>query len=243
MARTTTFTFYHDVNLSYGSENTFYFENRSAQATYFNSKILTSASNCYYQRADINRLQVEKPYSQLYRCDYLSFINPDYENKRFYAFVTGVKYINDTTTEIQYVIDNIQTWLLDCTIPNCFVERQHSVTDDIGDSFLYDSLDCGEYIDRTQQENITSNTMVVFVCTFDMLNWLENNTKTAPQIVNRNGIFDSVGVYACYSEIGGSYNTTLLGTILANIYNGVGGVTVDSSGFNTVFISYHSGNA
>ena len=227
MARTTTFTFYHDVNLSYGSENTFFFENRSAQAIYFNSKILTSASNCYYQRADINRLQVEKPYSQLYRCDYLSFINPDYENKRFYAFVTGVKYVNDTTTEIQYVIDNLQTWLLDCTIPSCYIERQHSETDDIGDSYLYDSLDCGEYIDRTQQDNITSNTMVVFVCTFDMLNWLENNTKTAPQIVNRNGIFDCVGVYACYSEIGGTYNTTLLGTILANIYNGVGGVTVD----------------
>ena len=227
MARTTTFTFYHDVNLSYGSENTFYFENRSAQATFFSSKILTSASNCYYQRADINRLQVEKPYSQLYRCDYLSFINPDYENKRFYAFVTGVKYVNDTTTEIQYVIDNIQTWLLDCTIPSCYIERQHSETDDIGDSYLYDSLDCGEYIDRSQQDNIQSDTMVVFVCTFNMLKWREDGTKTAPQIANRQGIFDSIGVYCCYSEIGGSYNTTLLGQILADIYNGVGGVTVD----------------
>lgn len=227
MSRTTSFTFYHDVNLSPNNDNTYYFADRTAQSTFFASKILTTATKCYYQRADINKVQVEKNYSQLYRCDYLSFINPDYENKRFYAFVTGVTYINDTTTELTYIIDDVQTWLLDCTIPSCFIERQHSITDDIGDSYLYDSLDCGEYVDRSIQDNISTNTMIVFVCTFNMLDWLENNTKTAPQIANRNGVFDSVGIYACYSEIGGSYNSTLLGTILSNIYNGVGGVTVD----------------
>ena len=227
MSRTTSFTFYQNVNLSPNNDNTYYFADRNAQNTFFASKILTTATKCYYQRADINKVQVEKTYSQLYKCDYLSFINPDYENKRFYGFVTGVTYINDTTTELTYIIDVVQTWLLDCTIPPCFIERQHSATDEIGESYLYDSLDCGEYIDRSFQENITTNTMIVFVCTFDMLNWLENSTKTAPPIANRNGIFDTVGVYACYSEIGGSYNTSLLGTILANIYNGVGGVTVD----------------
>lgn len=227
MARNTSFTFYGDVNLNPNSENTLYFASRGDQATYFNSKIITSVSSCYYQRADINRVKVEKPYSMLYKCDYLSFINPDYENKRFYAFVTGVNYIDDNTTEITYIIDNLQTWLLDCTIPSCYIERQHSTTDNIGDSYLYDSLDCGEYVDKEMQNNITSNTMMVFVCTFDMLNWLENNTKTAPLISTNNGVYNDVGIYACYSEIGGSYNNTLIGQIIANIYNGVGGVTLD----------------
>ena len=230
MSRTTSFTFYHDVNLSPNNDNTYYFADRTTQNTFFASKILTTATKCYYQRADINKVQVEKTYSQLYQCDYLSFINPDYENKRFYAFVTGVTYINDTTTELTYIIDNIQTWLLDCTIPPCFIERQHSSTDIIGESYLYDSLDLGEYVDKSIQDNITSDSMIVFVATFNMLQWVESGytDKVAPGIALRNGIFDTVGVYACYSEISGSYNTQgILTTILANIYNGVGGVTVD----------------
>ena len=232
MARNTSFTFYHDVNLSPNNDNTYYFADRGAQASFFANKIITTVSQCYYQRADINKVQVERSYATLYKCDYLSFINPDYENKRFYGFVTGVTYINDTTTEISYIIDNLQTWLLDCAIPSCFIERQHSATDEIGESYLYDSLDCGEYKNKSMQNNITSNTMLVFVCTFNMLKWVENRStpsyiKEAPTIMTNNGIYNDVGIYACYSEIGGSYNDTLVGQIIADIYNGVGGVTLD----------------
>ena len=229
MARDTTFSFYKGVNLSLGSIDTFYFASRSAQTTYFATKLSFTVTNCSYQRADIGKVKIEKAYKYVYDCDYLSFKNTSYENKTFYAFITGVEYIDDNTTIVYYVIDNVQTWLLDCTLPACYIERQHTTTDAIGDNMYYDAgLDVGEYVDKTIQANITSDTMIVFVCTFNMLDWLENGTKTAPGITCRNGIYDSIGVYACYSEISGSYVTSgALPTILANIYNGVGGVTLD----------------
>lgn len=229
MARQTSFTFYANVNLNLRTNDTFYFTDRSAQNSFFASHIVRTVPNCYYQRSDINRTKVKLPYSVLYRCDYLSFINPDYENKRFYGFITGVNYIDDDTTEVLYIIDQVQTWLLDCNTPDCYIERMHSATDDIGDNMLLDSVDCGEYLDRTIQENISTNTMVIFLATFDMQNWIQNGTKTAPSITNRNGIYDCIGIYGCYSELGNTYSGTgnALSKIMADIYNGVGGVTVD----------------
>lgn len=230
MARNTSFTFYSNVNLSPNNDNTLFFADRSAQATFFSSKIITTVSNCYYQRADVNKVQVERAYSTLYRCDYLSFINPDYENKRFYAFVTGVTYINDTTTELTYIIDNIQTWLLDCTIPSCYIERQHSVTDDFGDNMLIDNLDCGEYVTKEIFDNFGTDFVVVFQGTFNIGLWASNfGTKDPPEVQLKNGIYDNASQWAVYSNIGGTEATTdsALSSILNAIYSGLGGVTVD----------------
>lgn len=234
MARNTSFTFYANVNLNPRTNNTFYFADRSAQATFFNSKIITSVPNCYYQRADINKVRVQKPYSTLYKCDYLSFINPDYENKRFYAFVTGVTYIDDDTTELTYVVDTIQTWFLDCTVPPCFVERMHTIADDFGMNLLSDNLDCGEYVIDTISDNIVTRTMVVFLATFDFMHWVNSGftDKTqAPKLTIKQGIYDNMSQVAVFSALNNNSSYAGQGSalqmILTNIYNGSGGVTID----------------
>lgn len=241
MARSTSFTFYRDVNLSSKNTDTFYFADRTAQTTYFNSKAVTTVSNCYYQRSNKGKLKVQRSYSTLYKCDYLSFINPDYENKRFYAFITGVNYIDDSTTEIEYIIDDVQTWLLDCTIPACYVERCHSSSDEIGDNMLPDSYELGEYVlnEFTWRNNsvrvadgISTRTLVIFQATFDFGVWCSSGfvTKQAPALFIKQGIYDNVSQYAVYSEDfgAGSHADTgsALQMILSAIYNGLGGVTI-----------------
>ena len=234
MARNTSFTFYREVNLNPRTGNTFYFADRGAQATYFNSKAITTVSSCYYQRANVNKVRVERPYSTLYKCDYLSFINPDYENKRFYAFVTGVTYIDDNTTEVTYIIDTLQTWFLDCTIPPCFIERMHTPTDDIGDYMIEETFDCGDYMLQEMEDDVTSNTLIVFVCTFNMIAWAQSgftNKSAVIPVVNKNGIYDSIGQYAVYCSNNDNTQSAGVGSaldvILTNIYNGAGGVTMD----------------
>lgn len=231
MSRGTTFTFYSDVNLSLRTNDNFYFADRSAQTTFFNSKIVTTVSGCSYQRSDRGALKVEKPYSLLYRCDYLSFINPDYENKRFYAYITGVKYIDDNTTMVEYVIDVVQTWLLDCSVRPCFVERNHANRDHFGDNMLPDSVECGDLIVDSVTNSIATNTLVIVLASFDVITWITSSfqTKSAPSVWVKDGIYDSLSQVAFYSEIQGTQavSGSALGVFFEQVFLGSGGVTID----------------
>ena len=230
MARDTTFSFYKGVNLSLNSIDTFYFASRSAQTTYFASKLSFTVTNCSYQRADIGKVKIDKAYKYVYDCDYLSFKNTSYENKTFYAFITGVEYIDDNTTIVYYVIDNIQTWLLDCTIPACYIERQHSTTDNFGDNMLLDSIDCGEYVTKEIMDNLSSDFVVIFQATFNVGLWASDfATKDPPEIQLKNGIYDNASQWAVYANVSSNVAGTgsALSCILTAIYNGLGSVTVD----------------
>ena len=230
MASDTTFSFYKGVNLSLNSIDTFYFANRSAQTTYFATKLSFTVTNCSYQRADIGKVKIDKAYKYVYDCDYLSFKNTSYENKTFYAFITGVEYIDDNTTIVYYVIDNVQTWLLDCTIPACYIERQHSTTDNFGDNMLLDPIDCGEYVTKEIMDNLSSDFVVVFQATFNVGLWASDfTTKQAPELQLKNGIYDNASQWAVYANVSSNVasDNCALSEILNAIYNGLGGVTVD----------------
>lgn len=238
MARNTTFTFYSNVNLNMRTNDNFYFANRTAQDTYFAQKVLYTISNLSYQRAKIGRVRVDKAYNLMYKCDYLSFINADYENKRFYAFVTDVKYISDNTTELSYVIDYVQTWLLDATVPNCFIDRCHTNTDNIGDNLIEDAMNCGEYIDSQFTYNSSTTTIIdgltttmyVIVCaTFDIGTWISSDfaTKNATSTWIKNGIYDNLSQMAFLCDDGTNMATTnsALQIFFNKVFEGAGGVT------------------
>lgn len=231
MARDTTFYLFKNVNLSPRTGDTFYFASRSAQTTYFGTKLYTTISTCSYQRENRNYIKVNLPISSVYNVDYIAFINQSYENKRFYAFVTEVNYISDTVSEIGYSIDYIQTWLLDCTFTPCFVERQHSTSDAIGDNTIAESLETGDYIIRSTDDNVDSVSMVVFQATFDILGWANSNFSTKPitTTIIKNGIVSALSEVGFYLNFGGQTASDLsaLGVILEKIFTGAGGVTMD----------------
>lgn len=239
MARDTTFKIYKNVNLSPATGNTFYFANKAARESYFATKLSYTVTACSYQRENRNYFRVNLAYKNVYNADYCSFINESYENKLFYCFINAVNYISDTVTEIEYTVDPIQTWLLDCNFRPCFIERMHTATDTPGDNLVAESLDMGEYIINSMVDGITTQSgrdmdlLVIFQSKVDLMTWASSNwtTKQGPAIRTRDGLIDSLGVYAMYVRSEGVQNTdggSALGIILEYLYRGdKAGVTMD----------------
>lgn len=126
--------------------HTILFTSTSSQQTYFAGKAKYTATNYTYQRATKNVIRVNYKADLLYDCNYLMFQNTSFGTKWFYAFITSVEYVNNTTSNVYFEIDEMQTWLFDFDLGMCFVEREHSETDNIGDNIKPEPVDCGEYI-------------------------------------------------------------------------------------------------
>ena len=124
--------------------HTLYFENKNEQYSYFYGKRVKTFTNVSYQRHSKNSIRLECLADDIYNVNYLMFQNTAYGNKWFYAFVNNVEYINNVTTEITYTIDVMQTWYFDYTLGTCFVEREHTLTDVVGENTVPEPVDGGE---------------------------------------------------------------------------------------------------
>lgn len=124
-------------------EHTLYFANKEAQHTYFQGVAKYRLQKLSYQRAKRGRIRVQYKVEDLYDCNYIAFQNAAFGDKWFYAFIDAVTYVNNITSEISYTIDVIQTWLTDMQLQECFVEREHSSSDGIGDNIIPESIDPG----------------------------------------------------------------------------------------------------
>lgn len=115
---------------------------RVSQFNMFNNSqyVKYRLNNQSYQRVGNNKIRVALLADDLYDCNYMMFRNTAFGDKWFYAFITGVNYINNSTTEITYKIDEMQTWYFDYEIPECYVEREHTQTDEVGDNLVPENL-------------------------------------------------------------------------------------------------------
>ena len=139
--------FFGDLGLSPNYENSLYFASTAAKDTYFtNLTKIARVTAQSYTRTGRGVIKVQLPMSTMVRCGYLRFRNVSFENKWFYAFITGVDYINNITTEVRFEIDVVTTWMGTFTLGQCFIERQHTVGDAIGANICDEGLDTGEYI-------------------------------------------------------------------------------------------------
>lgn len=137
----------HNVPLDNTYRNTLYFESVSKQFGYFGSKTKYTLNNQSYQRVNRNRIRIEKTAEDLYDCNYIMFQNKAFGDKWFYAFITRpAEFVNTLVSEIEYEIDVLQTWSFDYTLKPCFVEREHSETDNAGDNTVPENLELGEYV-------------------------------------------------------------------------------------------------
>ena len=125
--------------------NTLWFNDTSSQNAYFASKIKYNLTAQSYQRVVKGKMRIEIKSENLYDCNYLCFQNTSFGTKWFYAFILNVEYVNNVTSEITFEIDVMQTYLFDATLKSCFVEREHSLTDNIGDNLIPENLDTGDY--------------------------------------------------------------------------------------------------
>lgn len=143
----TTIKLYSGIPLDNSYKNTLYFATLSAQNSYFHGGISKyTLARQSYQRVERGRMRVELLADNIYDCNYLAFQNENFGNKWFYAFITGVEYVNNTTSEITFEIDVMQTWYFDYELLDSFVEREHTNNDTIGANLVDEGLDTGEYV-------------------------------------------------------------------------------------------------
>ena len=124
--------------------DTLYFETKELQTAYFNglgNKVEYSPTT--YQNMGQGVMRIGRTMNQLYGCNYMYFTNSGSyiennetvyvgENKRYYCFIDGLKYINNNCTEVYYSIDYIQTFMFDYDEKTCLVERMTTDDDTIG---------------------------------------------------------------------------------------------------------------
>lgn len=134
-----------NVPLDTTYRNTIYFSDAASQRAYFLSKAKHTLASYSYQRED-RFLKAGISADSAYDCNYMMFRNTAYGNKTFYAFITNVEFINNTTCKIDFEIDVMQTWAFDYDIMPSFVEREHSLTDNIGDNTIPENIFTGDAI-------------------------------------------------------------------------------------------------
>lgn len=139
------------LNKSY--EHTVYYKDKDTQAQEFIKYKKHHLTNYSYQRALIGTLKVELPYEQLLDCNYMMFKNTNFENKWFYAFITGIGYVSNNVTAVYYELDVMQTWCYDYSFMQTFVERQHSTEDKMFANTQPEGLELGSEYSLVKGEN------------------------------------------------------------------------------------------
>ena len=143
---TGTIEFFGDLGLSPNYDDTFYFSSTSAKDTYFGGLTpIATAINCTYTRENRGFVRVQIAMSTLIYAQYMRFRNASFENKWFYAFVKSVNYVNNETTEVQFEIDYLMTWMGSFSLGNCLVEREHPISDAVGAHLMDECLSVGDY--------------------------------------------------------------------------------------------------
>ncbi|MBQ1551681.1 MAG: hypothetical protein IIZ67_06225 [Bacilli bacterium] len=132
------------VPINIDNQNQLTFANVNAQYNYFNSLDKLEVDNFTYQRKD-GIIRYPAHIDSIINYNYCMYQNSNYTNKWFYAFITGMSYINDNMTEISITTDVYQTWQFDIDVKTSYVEREHVNDDTIGKNTYPESLETGEY--------------------------------------------------------------------------------------------------
>ena len=155
-------------------KHTLYWTSAASQASYFAGLTKNQYDHMMYIR-ETGRLRAPCCSDDIDDCNYLMYKNEQYVDKWFYAFIKHVYYVNDNACEIEFEIDVLQTYLFDIDIRQSYIERQHTVTDHIGENVIPENLDIGHYQIQSQGRAWGSNGVtlwdVIAFATFDWTTW------------------------------------------------------------------------
>ena len=138
-----------DIPLNKDYTDTLWFDSASVQFDWFSRYSQTRRrvlEDYSYQRVNKNKIRVGIKADLLYDYNYMMFLNSAYGYKWFYAFVNSVNYINDNTTELEYEIDVMQTWLFEAELGESYVVREHEASDVAGLNILPEPLTVTNYV-------------------------------------------------------------------------------------------------
>ena len=124
---------FQGINLDNRYLHTIYFASETAQNSWFTGRVYKSYQQQSYTRYTRNQIKIKDDATALFGCTYLRFMNTRSNSKWFYAFITGIEYVNEGTTLITYEIDVMQTWFMqNGSLQPCMVLREHVNNDTFG---------------------------------------------------------------------------------------------------------------
>ena len=190
--------------------NTIYFSNSTDQYNYFNGKVKYNLENQSYQRTEQSAV-VNVNCDNLYDCNYIMFQNSAYGSKWFYAFITKIEYVSNVVSRIFFEIDVMQTYHFNYTLQQCFVEREHSVRDNIGDNTVPENVNVGNdyIINNSDRYSMSEMSLCILV----------SKTRTEGIVDDSvvNGVFSPVRIYAGLSVSSDQQSIDNISSILTSI--------------------------
>ncbi len=181
------------VRLDNRYRNSIYFSTPSDQWGYFAEKVVKTFSAYSYLRKSWT-IKVEATMEQAKSWNYLYFHNGS-GTKAYYYFINQIEYVNDATVELFLEMDLIQTHLFDMELLPSFIERQHTVSDNIGEHTVEEGLDVGELTTNGTNTIDAGRLAIMVMCTINP-NVTDESlvTEALPYMYNR--VFSGVKIWA-----------------------------------------------
>ena len=133
------------VPLEINDINQLTFSNATAQYNYFNSLPKITVDNFTYQRKD-GTIRFPMHFDDLISYNYVMYRNDAYSDKWFYAYIVGMEYKSDNSTDVAIKTDTWQTWQFDLSFKPCLIDREHVNDDTVGKHTLPEDLELGEMV-------------------------------------------------------------------------------------------------
>lgn len=121
-----------NVPISPAQKHQLSFGSTAAQYNYFIGRRVVTYENFSFQRKD-EVIRIPANVESLGAVNYCFYQNANFGSKWFYCFVTEKRYINDNCTELKIKTDVFQTYQFDFHFGGCYVERQHTQYDNLGE--------------------------------------------------------------------------------------------------------------
>lgn len=202
---------YKNVPFSIDYKNIMDFSSVAEQSAYFNSLPQKTFSNLTYTRNN-GTIIVNGNRDTLLDYNYMSFVNKDYGNKTFYAFITNVRYSSANASYIDFVIDEWQTWCFDVNFKESFIERKHCKRWNSDGTPVINTQDEGldfgsEYIVKDHKEYNNNLYWVCYVTSVENYDAIYSRPKDIP---NQLAVF--------YAPIYKTTNNTIAQWKLGDVY-------------------------
>lgn len=185
------------VPLNNRYEHTYYFQSKAEQSAFFASKVVKTFSAYTFLRKSWN-LQVQTTMEQADSWKYLTFRNVT-NGKDYYYFITNIEYINENNVRLSLELDVMQTYMFDYGLGPCFVDRQHTESDDIGEHTVDEGLELGTlYNAHSYHMEALMDMCILIMSTLNLDTFYSSEGATANMAggILMDRVFTGFGVYA-----------------------------------------------
>lgn len=195
------------VPFTLDNNNQLRFNNLNSQLAYFNSLPHLELDNATYVREN-GYIKFTGSYDDIINYNYVMYQNEGYTNKWFFAFITDVIYLSNSSVGIKIKTDVWQTWMHNITFKRSFVEREHVNDDSVGSHTVPENLELGEYISNGFTRDNELDTLVYLVQSTEY-----TTGQSKPISTNLGGVHVPGVVYMCETA-------TIVANVLQAFQNG-----------------------